>query len=129
AAFYYVANRIVDVEADYLDRGGAAAGGGDPGWVNGRCGAAGVTAPGYNIQANIGFADSDEAGGFLVAFKQTFLQQIVVHAHDADLEIAEAAAQLGDSALESKTENEQPICIAFVATSLNRFGNGLFADG
>src|SRR5439155_26663652 len=82
-----------------------------------------------NIQSNVRLADGDEAGGFLVALEQTFLQQIVVHAYDADLEATEVAAQLGDAALESESENKQPIAIALVTACFDRFGDGLFAHG
>ena len=57
------------------------------------------------------------------------MEQIVVYADDADLEIAEVAAQFGDAAFEGKAENEQPIAVALVAAGFDGFGDGLFADG
>jgi hypothetical protein len=59
-AFHFIANRIVDVEADDLDR--PVAGIGDSGRGSSMRRLAGVTDPGYNIQSNVGFTNGDEAG-------------------------------------------------------------------
>jgi len=60
------------------------------------------------VQFDVRLADGDEAGGFLVFLQQTLLEQVVVHADNADLEIAEAAAQFRDAALEGEAEDQQP---------------------
>ena len=80
------------------------------------------------MQPDVRLADGDEAGGFLVFLQQALLEQVVVHADDADLEIAEAAAQFRDAALEGEAEDQQPVAVALVAAGFDGFGDGLFAD-
>ena len=80
-------------------------------------------------QTDVGFADGDEGGGFLVAFEEAFLEKVVVHADDADLEGPEAAGEFGDAAFEGETKDEKPVGVALVAAGLDGFGHGLFADG
>ena len=81
------------------------------------------------MQFDVRLADGDEAGGFLVFLQQALLEQIVMHADDADLEIAEAAAQFGDAAFEGEAENEKPVGVPLVAAGFDRLRDGLFADG
>jgi len=80
------------------------------------------------VQADVGLADGDKAGGFLVALEETFLQEVVVHTHNADLEGAETAAELGEAALESETENEQPVRVMPITAGLDGLVDRLFAD-
>jgi hypothetical protein len=56
------------------------------------------------------------------------LQQIIVHPDNAHLEIAEAAAQFRDAALEGEAENQQPVAVALVTAGFDGFRHRLFAD-